>query len=180
MILGDPNNFAIEVEIDPNLVAPSAVWGRMCIHINRLVLGDFSEGGCALYPAYRHFEFLSWETAPLWDHAFKRLTLEEIHDIVRDTLYGDDKGSPAATQYSTLRFRQFDFLTNWGEQFDGYASVIIQPTWDTVTVLHRPHSDLPQRRLPGEFVTAACTHDGFVDACNKFVEWFDMESKRLS
>jgi len=175
-IHGNPDDFAIEVMTEPHLVSPSAIWGRMCIHIGDLTLGDFAERHCALYSSYRHFESLSREMTPLWDTSFNGLTLEQIHDTVRDAIYGD-----AWTSGNAKRYARYDFLTNWGEHFDWYASVIAQPPWNTVTIMYRPSSDAPERRrVTGDFLSAKCTFDGFRDAATRFVEWFDAETKRLS
>lgn len=37
-IFGDRKDFAIEVLSEPHLAPPSAVWGRMCLHIGDLSL----------------------------------------------------------------------------------------------------------------------------------------------
>ena len=181
MLLGDSKDFSIEVMTEPDLAAPSAVWGRMCIHIGDITLGDFSDGHCALYSAYRHFEFLTWEHVPLWDNSFNGLTLEEIHDFVRNAVYGDDERTPAANRGDARRYGRYDFLTNRGENFDGYESVIVQPDWNTITIMHKPYLEMTSpRRLPGRFLTASCTYTGFINAAKMFVEWFDSETKRLT
>jgi len=181
MLFGTPTDFAIEVMTEAHLVAPSAVWGRMCIHVGDVAFGDFSDTHCALYPAYRHFESLACERLPFWDNSFHGMTLEQIHDLVRHAIYGDDERSISAIRIDARRYGRFDFLTNWGEQFDWYASVIVQRDWNTVTIMHKPSPDGPShRRLAGEFLTADCTYAGFISAANQFVKWFDSETKRLT
>ncbi len=181
MLIGDPTDFAIEVMSEPHLVAPSAVWGRMRIHVGDLKLGDFSDAHCALDPSYRHFESLTCDHVPLWDNSFNGLTLEQIHDLVRHAIYGDDDRTISAVRNDARRYGRYDFLTNWGEQFDGYASVIVQRDWNTVTVMHKPSQDgPPHRRLGGDFLIADCTYAGFIGAANQLVRWFDAETKRLT
>ena len=180
MLFGDPSNFAIEVMAEPELVAPSTVWGRMCIHIGEVILGDYNDPHCGLYDAYCEFGWHLNRVEPLWDQAFDGLSLEQIHDTVANAIYGDDDRTNEQIQQDSIRYRHFDFLTNWGEQFDGYSSVIVASNDETITILHRPYSDNPRRRIETEFVVAECTRTGFIDTVRQFVYWFDAETKRLT
>lgn len=180
MMFGDPSNFAIEAITEPHLVAPSAVWGRMCIHIGPIVLGDFTDEHCGLYGAYCGFKKLLTTESQLWDDAFVGLTREQIHDLARNAIYGDDDRSMEAILADSQQYRRFDFLTNWDEQFDGFASVIVQEDDRTTTILHRPHSAFARKRDPGPFVIATCNTIGFRNAIAGFVEWFDAEASRLT
>jgi len=181
MLFGDANDFAIEATVEPELEAPSAVWGRMCIHIGDMTLGDFDDHYCALYPAYGHFEWHAKRTDKLWDDIFTGMLPEQIHDTVRHAIYGDDDRTLEEIRRDSRRFADFDFLTNGGEQFEGYASVIASPSSDTIMVIHRPHvrPDSP-RRLPGDFVIANCSRSGFIRASELFVQWFHQQTKRLT
>ncbi|MCC9603751.1 hypothetical protein LOC67_24640 [Stieleria sp. JC731] len=180
MLIGDSTDFAIEVMVEPALKVPSAVWGRMCVHVGGTTLGDFSDQYCALYPAYGNFDWHAKRVDRLWDTVFNGMTPEEIHDTVRHAIYGDDDRTMDEIQRDSRRFSPFDFLTNWGEQFDGYSSVIVAPAPETVMVLHRPYVQLDSpRRLPDDFLAASCSRDGFCRAAREFVAWFDHEAKRL-
>ncbi|WP_231743950.1 hypothetical protein [Stieleria neptunia] len=180
MFFGNPEDFAIEAMTEPHLIAPSAVWGRMCVHIGPVILGDFSDEHCGLYGAYCGFKELLNRKTRLWDASFDGLAREQIHDLVRNAIYGDDDRPMAAVLADSQRYRQFDFLTNWDEQFDGFASVIIQENATTTTILHRPHSAFARQREPGSFVVAICSTIGFRNACAGLVEWFDREAARLT
>lgn len=179
MIFGTPDDFAIEAMTEPHLVAPSQVWGRICVHIGPTVLGDFADEHCGLYCAYRGFKELISNPTRLWDESFDGLSNEQIHDLVREAIYGDDDQSIDAMLVDARRYGRFDFLTNWGSPFDGFGSVIVQGDNRTTTVLHRPHSAWGRQREPGPFVIATCSTSGFQSACEAFVEWFDLEAARL-
>ena len=180
MLIGDANDFAIEVMVEPELEIPSAVWGRMCIHVGKLVLGDFNDPYCALYPAYGHFQWHAQLVGQLCHDTFCNMTPEEIHDRVRQAIYGDDDRTMDQIQRDSLVYGRFDFLTNWGEQFDGYSSVITSPTPDEMMILHRPYVDVASpRRLPHDFVIAHCSRAAFIDASIGFVNWFDSTAERL-
>lgn len=180
MMFGDPNAFAIEAMTEPHLIAPSAVWGRMSLHIGPVVLGDITDEHCGLYGAYRGFKELVATTTRLWDDSFNGLNHEQIHDRVRNAIYGDSDRSMDAILADARRYGRFDFLTNWDEQFDGFASVIVQPDDVTTTILHRPHSAFARKRDAGPFVVATCRTVDFRNASVSFVEWFDSESQRLT
>jgi hypothetical protein len=180
MMCGDPNAFAIEAMIEPQLIAPSAVWGRMCLHIGPVVLGDITDEHCGLYGAYCGFKDLVASETRLWDDSFVGLNHEQIHDRVRNALYGDDDRSVSAIMADSQRYGRFDFLTNWGEQFDGFASVIVQCDDVTTTILHRPHSAFARKRDSEPFVVATCNTLALRDACVGFVRWFDSEASRLT
>ena len=180
MLFSNPEDFAIEAMTEPHLVAHSAVWGRMCVRIGPVILGDFSDEHCGLYGAYCGFKELLNTKTRLWDASFDGLSREQIHDLVRNAIYGDDDRAMEAVVADSQQYRRFDFLTNWGEQFDGFASVIIQENATTTTILHRPHSAFARQRSPGPFVVAICTTIGFRNACAGLVEWFDLEAARLT
>ena len=180
MIFGNPEDFAIEAMTEPHLVAPSAVWGRMCVHIGSVVLGDFSDEHCGLYSAYCGFKELLAMKTRLWDESFDGLSHEQIHDFVRSAIYGDDDREMASILSDSQRYRRFDFLTNWDEQFDGFASVIVQENDAITTILHRPHSAYARQRDPGPFVVAICSTIGFRNVCTDLVDWFDREAARLT
>ena len=180
MIFGNPKDFAIEAMTEPHLTAPSAVWGRMCVHIGDVTLGDFSDEHCGLYGAYCGFRELLNTSTQLWDESFDGLSREQIHDLVRNAIYGDDDRTMSAILADSQRYGRFDFLTNWDEQFDGFASVIVQEDAATTTILHRPHSAFTRQREPGPFVLAICSTIGFRNACAGLVEWFDREAARLT
>jgi hypothetical protein len=114
------------------------------------------------------------------DESFDGLSREQIHDLVRNAIYGDDDRTMSAILTDSQRYRRFDFLTNWDEQFDGFASVIIQENEESTTILHRPHSAFARHREPGPFVFAICSTIGFQNACAGLVQWFDHEAAKLT
>jgi hypothetical protein len=181
MLIGDLNDFAIEVVVEPDLKVPSAVWGQMCLRIGNTTLGDFDDHYCALFPAYKHFEWHANHDDRLWDDAFDDMSPEDIYDMVHHAIYGDDDRTMDEIKRDSLRFGIFDFLTNWGEQFDGYSSVIISPDSDTMMILHRPYLyAYSPRRLADDFVMLRCTRSGYINVSRRFVDWFEMEADRLS
>jgi hypothetical protein len=76
----------------------------------------------------------------------------------------------AEIKADSQRFGAFDFLTNWGEQFDGFASVIVRPNLNSIMILHRSEK---------HFHEARCSKDGFCSAIKEFVNWFDGQERYL-
>ncbi len=179
-MFGDPGRFAIEAMSEPDLQAPSAVWGRMCLHVGPVVLGDITNEHCGLYGAYSGLAELINNTTRLWDDSFAGLTHERIHDLVHAAIYKDDERSLDAIQADAGRYGRFDFLTNWGEQFDGFSSVIVQCEDTTTTILHRPYLAQEPQRRSGAFISATCSSADFRKACVAFINWFDSETARLT
>jgi hypothetical protein len=66
---------------------------------------------------------------------------------------------------------RFNFLTNWGEQFDGFKSYIVRPpTSGTVLIV--------SKRLPT--VVSAVSIDGLRTASQGFMDWFDQRAAELA
>ena len=70
------------------------------------------------------------------------------------------------------RWGRFNFLTNWGEQFDGYKSFLLCPPGEPVRVL--------SRRLPSHMGRGvSVSRQGVASAAAGFAAWFESESGRL-
>ena len=180
MIFGDPKTFAIESITEPHLSPPSPVWGRMQLLVDWYVFGDISDEHCGLYGAYCGFRDLMSHQGQLWHSSFDGLGDNQIHDVVRHAIYGDDNRSSEKVMLDSQTYRPFDFLTNWGEQFDGFASVIFQRDDKQTTIAHVPHSAFARTRPEGSPVSFHFSTASFNSATMKFLTWFEAETKRLS
>jgi hypothetical protein len=173
MRFGDAADFAIEAELEPGLAPPSAVWGRMCVWAGGAALGDLNKPRCGLWEAAVEFRWLSGHLADLWDETFDGLDDRAITDRLDALLYGyvggveaDDHRTIDEVNRDAERFSKFNFLTNWGEQFDGSKSFIVCPPGGPVRVLSR---HLPAR-MNGVAVVARKRFRGAVE---DFLRWFD-------
>lgn len=179
MRFGDPANFAIEAELELNLRRPSAVWGRMCVWCRGIALGDISEQYCALFPAFMEFRWLSSHINELWDPELAGLDDVALWNFLDELLYGyhgdievHDDRTVQECERDWVRWGVFNFLTNWGEQFDGYKSFIASPPGDTVRIL--------SRRLPSTMgLSVEVSRAAFKSASEQFVAWFDAQNARL-
>ncbi len=181
MLFGSTDTFAIEAMTEPDLRAPSAVWGRMRVWCAGKEIGDFSEEHCGLSVAYEAFKTLEQALSSLWTDEFEHLTDVGLWNVLDGELFGyhgdvelDDSRTVEECREAWSRFGQFSFLTNWGEQFDrdGKSFIVCRPD-GTVRVLNRVLAKPPD--LSCETPLAEV-----LGAIRQFISWFELEAKRLS
>src|SRR5688500_6256783 len=86
MSFGEPAELAIEAYHEPS--GPEwAVFGRMCITVQGIRLGDIREKHCSLLHATDRFRKLHPTIATLWDESFTGLSDTEIFAVVDEALY---------------------------------------------------------------------------------------------
>jgi hypothetical protein len=180
MLFGTKELFAIEAMSEPELQAPSAVWGRMRVWCEGWSIGNYEEPFCALYPAYCGFKDLARTLPDLWCQELEGLADFELWNHFDGLLYGfhgdielQDDRTLEQYQHDSVKWGDYNFLTNWGEQFDnGGKSFILCKPYSVVCILNR---SLPSergicRRAPLKEV---------LNATHEFIEWFKSESLRL-
>lgn len=172
MLFGNPSDFAIEAASEANLTAPSAVWGRMRVICDKQIYSDYENPYCALYPAYCQFRWFRENVFDLWDDSFNGLSNTELHDLLDRMIYADDNRTSEEVERDSTRYGRYNFLTNWGEQFDGYKSFIVSPMPGRLAILRRDDT--------GRLSVANCTTQGFVDAAEAYLDWFHAETLRLT
>lgn len=179
MRFGDAKDFAIEAELESGIAPPSAVWGRMCVWCRGAAVGDLSKPSCALYPAAGEFRWLTGHLVDIWDESLNGLDDRAATDFLDGLLYGyhgdveiEDDRTIEQIRRDAEQFGKFNFLTNWGEQFDGFKSFILYPPDGPVRILSR---HLPETMNGG----AVVTRDGFLGAAEGFLRWFDIMEKWL-
>lgn len=156
MIFGDARDFAIEADVDSE-DRSSAVWGHMCVWCRGTPMGNLDDRYCALFPARHAFAHLLTDLDSLWTDELSGLTGQALWQILE-----------ALPERGVERFR---FLTNWGEQFDGYDShLVCPPNGEVVWIV--------SRTLPSSI--AEVSREGFEKACAGFVAWFDARAAELA
>lgn len=177
MLFGSKQSFAIEALSEPELRPPSSVWGRMQIWCLGHPIGDISDEHCALYPAYLGFKALQESLPSLWLEELESLTVADFWNHLDGLLFGyhgdvevDDSRTVEECQRDWHLYGRFNFLTNWGEQFDRNGkSFIACPPTKTVLVLNRS--------LPNGAVEIPLP--AVMLAIRAFVDWFESEALRL-
>jgi hypothetical protein len=172
MLFGDRSDFAIEADVGPSSDV-AGVWGRMCVWCAATALGNIDEASCALYPAYIALRSLASNLDSLWSKDFSAMDDAAIWAFLDSVLYGDQSGEVWGDGRTTRdrhrhsqQWDRFDFLTNWGEQFDGWKAFIVCHPGGSVRVLSRQH---PENVLRCVDVSRA----GVIAAIKDFSRWFE-------
>lgn len=173
MIFGNKNDFAIEAMVEPELKAPSSLWGRMCVWVQGVVIGDIDDPHCGLYPAYASFGEMLDNLSSLWVAEFSSMTDREIWNFLDGLLYSyhgdieiEDNRSLEEMQEGWQIYGKFNFLTNWGEMFDrnGKSFLLKQPG-ENLKILNL---DFPLKNS----ISLQCTEFSFRKAANEFRAWY--------
>ncbi|WP_124485827.1 MULTISPECIES: hypothetical protein [unclassified Burkholderia] len=182
MLFGSKSEFAIEAMIEPDLVPPSAVYGRMQVWFANTSMGDFSSPRCSLYPAYLGFKQLVAALPNIWRSDLDGLSEEQLIDRLDRLLYGaqgdelleDDDRTAFECKRDWEKYGAFDFLTNWGEQFDREdKTFIFCPPTQPAKILVLPRGSDTILSLHASIPATA-------DAIDKFLRWFDESSALLA
>jgi hypothetical protein len=180
VLFGDRSDFAIEVGVEKDLPLPSQVWGHMRVWCGGHALGKFEDPYCALYPSYEEFTWMGAHLEELWDEVLSGLSDQAIWNVLDGALYGyhgdveiADGLSREEVKRDDARFGKFNFLTHWGEQFDGYKSFIVCQPGQPLRVL--------SRAFPASVgLGVNVSRRGFTQASIAFCEWFQVQERRLS
>lgn len=181
MLFGSKETFGIEVMVEPHLVRPSNVWGRMQVWCQGISIGDYTEEHCGLYDSYSEFKSLRKLLPDLWRIEFENLENTDLWNLLDAHLYGyhgdldlEDTRTVEECRSDWDKYGAFNFLTNWGEQFDrdGKSFIFCRPS-NIVQILNRS--------LQIEKKMALYANLSDVDkAIGQFIIWFESETLRLS
>lgn len=181
MIFGRPADFAIEAMSQPALNIPSAVWGRMRVWCQGVSIGDFTNEYCSLYVAYLGFKACETKLSKLWRYEFSELSDLQILNFLDERLYGchgdidiHDGRTVEECRKDWAEYGDFNFLTNWGEQFDqnGKSFILCRPDGNVCIF---------NRSVPAEYGVVLRAPLLIVrSAMRDFVTWFEGEVQRLS
>ncbi len=178
-VFGDRADFAIEAGVEPDLHTDATVWGHMCVWCCGVPLGKLGERYCGLYLAYSEIAWLADNLGRVWADELSGLDDVAAWNFLDGLLYGyhgdvelADTRTLAELRHDAVRWGRFNFLTNWGEQFDGYKSFLLCPPGGSARVLS-------QRLPPHMGCGVSVSRQGLASASAGFATWFESESGRL-
>ena len=178
-LFGERDDFAIEAGIEPDGHTAGTVWGHMRVWCRGVALGNVGKRYCGLHHAYTSFGWLASHLDELWAPELAGLDDVAAWNFLDGLLYGyhgdvevPDDRTVEQCRADAAAWGRFDFLTNWGEQFDGFKAFILCPPGGPVRILSRR---LPEHMGRGVLVSPA----GFRVAAGGFTHWFREESRRL-
>jgi len=158
MIFGDANDFAIEAYHEP--YGPQyGGFGRMCLHVQGIVLGDIRENHCSLFHATDRIREVAADVESLWDQSFTGLSDMEVFELINREIYTDE-----GTENGP-RFWGCDFLTGTGEVFDDSKTFIIFRRPDRMHILYCLRDDT--------LGSVSCSVPTFRRVADAYVSWFD-------
>ncbi len=144
MIFGNKKDFAIEVMIEPDQEPPTSIWGRMSIWVNDVEIGNFNERYCNLCSACDDFESTSSYLNSLWSKKFNNKSDLQIINFLDEKLYGyhgdieiEDNRTSEDCCHDWDIYGKFNFLTNWGEMFNGYKAFLLKTPNGEIKILSR-------------------------------------------
>ncbi|MHA3774784.1 hypothetical protein ACXR0O_24950 [Verrucomicrobiota bacterium sgz303538] len=117
----------------------------------------------------------------LWDEEWAGLNDLDAWNFLDAALYGchgdvriEDDRTLEEMSRDGRRYGKFNFLTNWGEQFDGgFKSFLLCPPQRPIRVLSRA---FPK----GLGLGVDVSRTGFLEAVHAFAQWFEEQEQRLN
>ncbi|MGM9513692.1 hypothetical protein ACS5PK_05480 [Roseateles sp. DB2] len=164
---GAPSVFALECVHEPIPNENGWVFGRMCLWVSGLRLGNFDEPACMLNVTAGQLQDVMDRLPDLQAPAFERLTDAELHRLLRQVLYGPCDGPHAEVLADAQQYRRFEFLTNGGESFDRFTSFI---------ALSNGQVRILFTELASEPIGAHVDATTFVAVVAAFLEWMRAEA----
>jgi hypothetical protein len=170
MLCGSKDLFAVECYHDPFPNDRGWVFGRMCAWCCGAELGDLSEPDCMLNVTEGHFEECLGRLDSLRDPAVDALPDGPTFRRLDIALYGDDDRTNQEVYDDAVRFHKFEFLTSWGESFDGIRA-FLHDTGDEFRILYRLRC--------GTQGSARVTREQLERPLLAFLEWMASEKHRV-
>ena len=164
MYFGSRDDFAIECyQDDLGYDWPETVFGRMCVWCRGIALGNVHGPVCILNVSEEYFQQLLGRLDDLRDEGLEAEPDPEAFRILDAALWTYHGQSPEQIYADAERFSKFNFLTGWGEPFDGTTAFLIGAE-DGFRILYR----LPGGRFGSGRVSVA----SLAGAVRGFLEWF--------
>lgn len=158
MTFGDPTDFAIEAHHEPSGPLYGG-FGRMCIHIQGVSLGDIRENHCSLFHVTDRVREVAAHLESLLDDRFADLSDSEVFELIDREIYKGGRTEDGRSHAAC------GFLTNTGEMFDGVKTFVIFRPPDRVHILYRLGDD--------SFGSGSCSVQTFRRVADAYVGWFE-------
>ncbi len=116
-LIGNKSEFAVQVMTEADLTPPSAVWGRMCLWVNNISLGNFNEEHCGLYQCVHHLNEVATSLELLCGDAINNKSDIDAYNFLKSAWLepnSNDFGEPnEASQY-----HKYNISYGLAEMFD--------------------------------------------------------------
>jgi hypothetical protein len=165
MIIGDTNNFAVEIYHE----SVSAEWlgfGRMCIYVQGAKIGNIEEQHCSLFHAVDRITEVAEAIHSISDERFTQHTDEEIFAWLDAILYSGD------ISVKDEDMHRFNFLTNTGEQFNDSKSFIV--CFSQSSLVKIIYKDFDKDTIG----SVSCSIDAYQAVSADLRQWFNNQTQK--
>lgn len=164
MIIGNKKEFAIECYDDTINSEKKWVFGRMCLWCNNQQLGNINEPSCMLNVTVNHLKDYQEDSNNLENEKLNKLTDSELYSFLDNKLYNAEEETTSEQVIEDMNnYSKYDFLTNGGESFDGYASFIVKGN-NKYRILFRD--------MNNQIYSGLVNNTVFTEVINGFIHWF--------
>ena len=172
-IIGDKTKFGIEVMVEPELVPPSPVWGRMCIWAGNFRIGNFEEQHCGLSQCVEHLLDIVRILPSLDSVIFQEHNDDYIARYLCESWY--ESGYNEYGEKVGLAADMHKYRIDYGfpEMFDGpYMVFLLAVGSDSLKLLHIETSS-------NEVKSFMFKKELFTGAVNSLQEWLSAQLEEL-
>jgi len=172
VIFGDKLEFAIEAMIEPELVVPSHVWGRMCFWVNGFSYGDIRNAHCGLYQCAKHLSKLQKNIDSLTLATTISYNDNELANFLYDS-WLRPKTNDFGEQIYTEEYDKYRFDYGLAEMFDGqYMFFLYKLNAKQLKFLFRGNTS-------SEIGVGIFRITDFLVAVDLFLEWYEIQFVKL-
>src|SRR6478609_3116504 len=171
MMIGNQSSFAIECHHEPLPNLTRRVFGRMCLWVGGVALGDIDEPACMLNVTEGVLANKLARLGDLDDPSLHGLSDRETFEFLDRVLYRDYGQSTEQLAEDSKRYFRFDFLTNGGEAFDRTQS-FIRTEGDRVVLMFKNDAN--------EFHSLRVPLETFLPVIRDFLQWLSDEGRGLA
>lgn len=172
VLFGDKSNFAIQAMLEPELKPPSFVWGRMCLWVSGLQLGDYKNKHCGIAQCTTHLNQVVEIVDQLGISVFGNKSDQEIYSFLEEA-WLDPGSDDFGIENEFQKFHKFRFNYGFAEMFDGepMSFLLRQPNGSLMLLFKtRNSSDLKKHVFSEQL---------FIDSVKNFDAWYNDQSKIL-
>lgn len=171
-LLGDKSEFAIQVMPEPDLKPPSAVWGRMCLWVKGIQLGDFNDAHCGLSQCEHHLNQVLDVLDELWSESFSNKSDKEIFNYLNNAWLEpgfDDFG--VSNEFG--QFHKYNIRYGFAEMFDSEGIFFLLNMSNNSLRLLYQSNESP------EIKCLDIDKNLFINTVNEFNSWFKQQERIL-
>ena len=170
---GNASEFAIQAMLEPELKPPSHIWGRMCLWVSGIQLGDYNDGHCGLAQCTSHLNQIVEIIDQLSASVFGDKDDQDIYSFLENASHNsgfDDN----AVENKFMEFHKFRFDYGFAEMFDRepMSFLIKQPT-GTLKLLFKTNND-------NKLNSHVFNEQLFKKSIERFNGWYDEQSILMS